>query len=121
MDERGRATAILDDLVARRKWAGDFSVSENASGIPAAILAEIATDQHYRPYVERQVNEVARLRHGGALLPGDFDYATVPGLSSEMIERLSKSQPDSIEQASRVRGITPAALTALLVAARAAA
>lgn len=121
MEERTRAASLRDDLVARRKWTGDFGVAEDAPDLPPAILAEIAMDEHYRPYVERQANEVARLQRGGATLPSDFDYGSVPGLSGEMIERLSKSRPDSIDQASRIRGITPAALTALLVAARAAA
>ncbi|MDH7640235.1 tRNA uridine-5-carboxymethylaminomethyl(34) synthesis enzyme MnmG [Sphingomonas oryzagri] len=121
MDARHRASAILDSLVTKRKWNGDFGVAKDAAAIPSSILDEIATNEHYRPYVERQANEVARLRRGGAPLPATFDYAAVPGLSSEMIERLSKARPDSIDQASRIQGITPAALTALLVAARVAA
>jgi tRNA uridine 5-carboxymethylaminomethyl modification enzyme len=121
MDARRHAVAILDTLVAKRKWTGDFGAAEDAATISPDILDEIAMNEHYRPYVERQSNEVARLQRGGAPLPANFDYAAVPGLSSEMIERLSKAQPDSIDQASRIRGITPAALTALFVAARAAA
>jgi tRNA uridine 5-carboxymethylaminomethyl modification enzyme len=119
MDARDRASALLDALVAKRKWNGNFGIVQEATAIPSTILEEIAMNHHYRPYVERQANDVARLRRGGTQLSSSFDYTAVPGLSSEMIERLSKAQPDTIDQASRIRGITPAALTALLVAARA--
>ena len=54
-------------------------------------------------------------------IPSDFDFAGVAGLSTEMVERLATAQPETIAQASRIRGITPAALTALLVATRRAA
>ena len=89
--------------------------------IPGAILAEVRTDIQYAPYVQRQVNEAARLKGDRTALAADFDYASIAGLSSEMIERLSLSRPDSVQQASRIQGITPAALTALLIAAKAAA
>ena len=59
------------------------------------------------------------LRASEALvLPGDFPYAQVPGLSKEMIERLSNARPANLAAAGRIRGITPAALAALLVHAR---
>ena len=54
----------------------------------------------------------ARVRLGA-----QFDYGLVPGLSSEMVERLSTARPETLDQASRLQGITPAALSALHVAA----
>nr|MBA3577705.1 hypothetical protein [Sphingomonas sp.] len=45
-----------------------------------------------------------------------FDYSAVPGLSNEMVERLSRARPENLDQASRVQGVTPAALSALHVA-----
>jgi tRNA uridine 5-carboxymethylaminomethyl modification enzyme len=54
-------------------------------------------------------------------LGGDFPFAAVPGLSNEMIERLQSAQPANLAAAGRVRGITPAALAAVLVYARRAA
>lgn len=95
--------------------------SESAGAIPDMILAEIKTDLQYAPYVQRQAAEAARLQTDRTALAPNFDYAAIAGLSSEMVERLMLSRPDSIQQASRIQGITPAALTALLVAARAAA
>ncbi len=73
-------------------------------------------DQLYAPYIERQQREWAKLSSDrGVLIPRDFDFALLPGLSNEMVERLSKAKPDSMDQASRVPGVTPAALTALYV------
>ncbi|WP_249042516.1 tRNA uridine-5-carboxymethylaminomethyl(34) synthesis enzyme MnmG [Sphingomonas carotinifaciens] len=87
--------------------------------VEPAVVAETLEDARYAPYVERQVEEVARLRADEAImLPSDLAYATVPGLSQEMIDRLSLAQPASLAAASRIRGITPAALSAVLLHAR---
>jgi tRNA uridine 5-carboxymethylaminomethyl modification enzyme len=68
----------------------------------------------YEPYVARQRDEVtARALDRRRALPLDFDYASVPGLSNEMVEKLSATRPETLDQASRVRGVTPAALAAL--------
>ena len=87
---------------------------------PASELAEeLAEDAAYAPYLARQEAELRDLRASETVpLPREFPYATVPGLSNEMVERLSRAQPDSLAAAGRVPGITPAALSALLVHAR---
>jgi tRNA uridine 5-carboxymethylaminomethyl modification enzyme len=83
------------------------------------LLAEAVEDHRYAPYVERQQAEITRLRSDEAVrIPADLDYASVPGLSNEMIERLSQSRPGTLGAAGRIRGITPAALAAILVHAR---
>ena len=75
-------------------------------------------DALYRPYVERQQREWEVVRRDSHMwLPGDLDFGAVPGLSNEMVERLVSSRPETLDQASRVPGITPAALSALYVAA----
>lgn len=84
-----------------------------------ALLEEAVQDHRYAPYVARQQAEIARLRSDDAIrIPPDFDYAGVAGLSNEMVERLSASRPSSLGAASRIRGITPAALAAILVHVR---
>ena len=91
--------------------APDLVVSEDA-----ALLAEIAEDARYAPYLERQAAEVAQLRRDESIrLPASIDYGAIPGLPSEMIERLTMSLPETLAAASRIRGITPAALTAILL------
>ena len=84
-----------------------------------ALLAEYVEDQRYAPYLERQETEVAQLRSNDAVrLRADLDFAAVPGLSNEMVERLSTARPETLGAASRIRGITPAALSAILLHAR---
>jgi tRNA uridine 5-carboxymethylaminomethyl modification enzyme len=89
------------------------------AGVSAARLEEAIQDHRYAPYVERQAGEVARLRADeAARIPARLDYAGIAGLSNEMIERLSAARPATIGAASRIRGITPAALAAILVHSR---
>jgi tRNA uridine 5-carboxymethylaminomethyl modification enzyme len=84
-----------------------------------ALLAEIAEDARYAPYLVRQEAEIAMLRRDETLpIPGDFDFTGVPGLSNEMIERLTLAGPVTLAAAGRIRGITPAALSAILLAIR---
>ncbi|QUL37283.1 tRNA uridine-5-carboxymethylaminomethyl(34) synthesis enzyme MnmG [Erythrobacter sp. JK5] len=101
------------DFDAVRPWMGalpEFDLS---------LAEEMAEDAAYAPYLARQDAELRDLRASEELpLPGDFPYAAVPGLSNEMIERLSAAAPTTLAAASRVPGVTPAALSALLVHAR---
>ncbi len=87
---------------------------------PASELAlELAEDAAYAPYLERQDGELRDLRASEAVaLAADFPFAEVPGLSNEMVERLAAARPATLAAAGRVRGITPAALAAVLVFAR---
>jgi tRNA uridine 5-carboxymethylaminomethyl modification enzyme len=80
------------------------------------ILGELAEDARYQPYLVRQAEEAERLRADErVLIDPSLDYASVPGLSHEMAERLGRAQPRSLGAAARVRGVTPAALSALLL------
>jgi tRNA uridine 5-carboxymethylaminomethyl modification enzyme len=75
---------------------------------------EAVDDAIYAPYLERARNELlARTRDRGLAIPLDFNFDAVPGLSNEMKERLEVAGPADLDQASRVAGITPAALSAL--------
>jgi len=92
-----------------------------AGGLPKDrdLAEELAENAAYAPYLARQDSELRDLRAGEGLILGDgFPYSAVPGLSLEMIERLSAVQPATLAAAGRVPGITPAALAALLVQAR---
>jgi tRNA uridine 5-carboxymethylaminomethyl modification enzyme len=89
------------------------------SGFQSSLLEEAIEDHRYAPYLQRQDAEVNRLRGDEAVrLPADLDYARVAGLSSEMTERLSLARPATLGAARRIRGVTPAALAAILVHAR---
>jgi tRNA uridine 5-carboxymethylaminomethyl modification enzyme len=116
--------SALDMRIAERSRARSALMAGGDAGsskLPASIWREVEDDLHYAPYVARQQAEAERLRRSDAALPTGLDYAAIAGLSSEMIERLSLSRPESISQASRIPGVTAAALTALLVASHRAA
>jgi tRNA uridine 5-carboxymethylaminomethyl modification enzyme len=86
---------------------------------PADLRDEILEDAHYAPYLERQEAEVIDLRRNERVaIPADFDFARIGGLSTEMRERLDAARPESLAAAARVRGVTPAALAAILVHVR---
>ena len=79
----------------------------------------MAEDAIYAPYLERQDAELRDLRASEAVTLGpEFPYREVPGLSNEMVERLAAARPETLAAAGRVPGVTPAALSALLVHAR---
>lgn len=85
--------------------------------IPRVIAAQLETDARYAPYVARQEQDVAVLRRDEeTVLPGTFDYGSIPGLSSEVRQKLERDRPTTLAQASRIDGMTPAAL--MLVLAR---
>jgi tRNA uridine 5-carboxymethylaminomethyl modification enzyme len=86
---------------------------------PSVLLDEAVEDHRYAPYVERQKAEVARLHSDeNVRIPAGVDYASIPGLSAEMVERLDAARPSTLGAARRIRGITPAALAAVLVHSR---
>ena len=75
----------------------------------------LAIEAHYAGYVERQSVEIERQkREAGTVLPQDFDYGGVAGLSNELREKLARIRPNDIGQAARISGMTPAALSLLL-------
>ncbi|MDT0577044.1 tRNA uridine-5-carboxymethylaminomethyl(34) synthesis enzyme MnmG [Croceicoccus sp. F390] len=83
------------------------------------VFDEALEDLHYAPYLLRQDAELKELKRGeNVAIPADFPFASIPGLSLEMIERLERARPDTIAAAGRINGITPAAMAALLVHAR---
>jgi tRNA uridine 5-carboxymethylaminomethyl modification enzyme len=78
---------------------------------------EAKADALYAPYLERQRREWEVVQRDSSVwFPADLDYASIPGLSNEMTERLSGARPETLDQAARVPGVTPAALSALYVA-----
>lgn len=86
---------------------------------PEDVIAEAVDDARYAPYLARQRAEVARIRADAHIELGSIQsYRAIGGLSNEMVERLEAARPADLAAAGRVRGITPAALAAILVAAQ---
>jgi tRNA uridine 5-carboxymethylaminomethyl modification enzyme len=82
----------------------------------AAALEQVEIQVRYQGYIDRQIDEVARQsQHGDTPIPESIDYHKVKGLSSEACQKLQTHRPETIAQASRIPGITPAAVSLLLV------
>jgi tRNA uridine 5-carboxymethylaminomethyl modification enzyme len=86
---------------------------------PADLIAELEQDGRYAPYLERQAAELRDMAaNEGISLGADLEYRAIAGLSNEMAERLNAARPETLAAASRIRGITPAALATILVHAK---
>jgi tRNA uridine 5-carboxymethylaminomethyl modification enzyme len=82
----------------------------------SSVAEQIEIEAKYQGYIERQAEEVARNRaNEETSLPEDLDYARLGGLSSEIRQKLAKHRPRTVGQASRIQGVTPAAISILLV------
>ena len=102
-----------------RKQAMEQGTLTSDDDLGVALQHEIEEDRLYAPYVERQAREIRELRASEALqLKDGYPFGSVPGLSGEMVERLAAARPHNLAAAGRVPGVTPAALSALLVHAR---
>jgi tRNA uridine 5-carboxymethylaminomethyl modification enzyme len=87
--------------------------------LPVRVLELLRTEAQYSGYLERQMVEIAGFRREeGIALARDLDFDHVAGLSGELREKLRAIQPGTLGEASRIEGMTPAGMTALLAAAR---
>jgi tRNA uridine 5-carboxymethylaminomethyl modification enzyme len=108
--QKVRATELL-----RRPEIRYEAVAGNVA-LAADVAEQVETQVKYEGYITRQKNEVARRAEWEALtLPVDVDYRQVRGLSAEAQQKLNEHKPETIGQASRIPGITPAAISLLLV------
>lgn len=111
--------ASLEDLVRRPEVHYDQLIKIDSLG--PGLKDERAAEQveiqiKYAGYIERQKDEIAKqMRHENTLLPATLDFRVISGLSNEVIAKLSDARPETIGQASRISGITPAAISLLLV------
>ena len=88
-------------------------------GVPAEVLAQLAIDAKYEGYLTRQDDEIALVKENeGMPLALGFDYDAISGLSNELKEKLRVRRPVNLAEAARVPGVTPAALSLLLVYAK---
>jgi tRNA uridine 5-carboxymethylaminomethyl modification enzyme len=84
--------------------------------LPAQVRAQVEVRARYSGYIERQEQEIERTRrHESTALPGDLDYRCLAGLSHEVREKLAALRPATLGQAGRIPGVTPAAVSVLLV------
>jgi len=87
-----------------------------ATIVPQEIWQQLEIQQKYGGYIKRQEAEIARLRrYEETPLPQNMDYSQISGLSNEVCQKLASHRPTTVGQASRLQGITPAAISLLLV------
>lgn len=106
----------FEELLRRPEITYDdlAKIDPSFSGVPRAVRVQAEIQVKYRGYIERQHEEVVRSRKmEGAVLPVDFDYASTSGLTREIQEKLIRHRPDTLGQASRIPGMTPAAIAIL--------
>ncbi|RAU31044.1 tRNA uridine-5-carboxymethylaminomethyl(34) synthesis enzyme MnmG [Pantoea sp. RIT413] len=111
--------ASAEDLLRRPEmtYARLMTLADYGPALPDEQAAEqVEIQVKYEGYIARQQEEIDRqLRNENTLLPVDLDYRQVNGLSNEVIAKLNDHKPTSIGQASRISGITPAAVSILLI------
>ncbi|MGX9459749.1 tRNA uridine-5-carboxymethylaminomethyl(34) synthesis enzyme MnmG [Shewanella sp. A14] len=111
--------ASFEDLLRRPEM--DYAKLMTLEGFGPGLDDPQAAEQvqiqvKYSGYIQRQQDEIDKaIRHENSLLPLDLDYQEVPGLSNEVIAKLNNHKPDTVGQASRISGVTPAAISILLV------
>ena len=81
-----------------------------------AVIEQIEIQAKYEGYISRQSDEIARVkRHNQMKIPTNINYTYISGLSKEIQEKLSAQQPENLDQASRIPGVTPAAISILQI------
>lgn len=84
--------------------------------VDAAVIQQIEIQAKYSGYIRRQEKEIAsNLNHEQTILPDDIDFNQIGGLSNEVVQKLSEHRPHSLGQASRIPGVTPAAISILRI------
>jgi tRNA uridine 5-carboxymethylaminomethyl modification enzyme len=93
-----------------------YRLAGEAPPVPPAVVEQLEIQHKYEGYIKRQEETAKKFAQGeGKLIPADFDYDGVPGLSQEIREKLQQVRPRSLGQAARISGVTPAALAVLMV------
>jgi len=111
--------ASLEDILRRPETRYEDIMAIEAFG--PALKDEQASEQveiqiKYAGYIDRQLEEIAKKkRHEDTVIPSAFDFSQISGLSNEVVAKLSDARPETIGKASRISGITPAAISLLLV------
>jgi tRNA uridine 5-carboxymethylaminomethyl modification enzyme len=110
----------LSDLLKRPELS--YATLTHLPGLEAspvtdeAVAEQVQIQAKYQGYIDRQQDEIDKLkRHEAMPLPADLDYHRVEGLSNEIRQKLSEARPETLAQAARISGVTPAAVSILLI------
>jgi tRNA uridine 5-carboxymethylaminomethyl modification enzyme len=93
-----------------------YRLAEDSPAVPPAVVEQLEIRHKYAGYIKRQEESAARYAQGERrLIPEDFDFNAVSGLSREVCEKLQMVRPRTLGQAARISGVTPAAIAILSV------
>jgi tRNA uridine 5-carboxymethylaminomethyl modification enzyme len=110
--------ALASELLKRPQlnYADVLDLLGETPELPASVIEQVEIHLKYDGYIRRQVEQVARVeQYEDMRLPAEFDYGQIPGLSSEIREKLTHIRPATLGQAGRISGVTPAAVAILMV------
>ncbi|WP_028875894.1 tRNA uridine-5-carboxymethylaminomethyl(34) synthesis enzyme MnmG [Teredinibacter turnerae] len=111
-----REYSLLDLLKRPELTYADLGHLKGEAVANAQVAEQVEITAKYAGYIDRQQDEIARLRqHENTPIPASFDYDSVEGLSNELKQKLNEARPDNIARASRIPGITPAAISLLVI------
>ena len=113
----------LDQLLKRAEldYHAAQELAKSPYNISESVARQVEIEIKYEGYIKRQLKEIEKFKNLERMkIPEDFDFTTVHGLSNELKEKLSAIMPSSLGQASRIDGITPAALSVIMISLKAA-
>jgi tRNA uridine 5-carboxymethylaminomethyl modification enzyme len=111
-----REYTLMDLLKRPGVTHASIAALVQSEAVDAVVAEQVEIQAKYQGYIARQLDEVARAEnHESLALPSGLDYRSVRGLSIEVQQKLNDHRPETVGQASRISGITPAALSLLLV------
>jgi tRNA uridine 5-carboxymethylaminomethyl modification enzyme len=114
---RRTAAEVLSS--SERSWEDVCRLWPELIEVEAPIAEAVRIDALYAVYVERQSADIERVSSEEArLIPPDFDYNSISGLSNELKSKLAHQRPNNVAQASRIEGMTPAAVALLITLLR---
>ena len=115
-NEISREYSLYDLLKRPEVTHKDISALTPELEIDAKVSEQVEVDAKYAGYISRQQDEIDRLRrHENTAIPKAFDYSRVSGLSNEIKQKLGEAKPETLARASRIPGVTPAAISLLLI------
>lgn len=115
LSKEARATELLKRPEMNYAKLSEL-LGEDVTAIDPAVALQVEVQSKYAGYIDRQKNDIARnLRNEEQPLPADMDFDAISGLSNEVRQKLKDVRPATLGQASRISGVTPAAISLLLV------
>jgi tRNA uridine 5-carboxymethylaminomethyl modification enzyme len=120
MNQDGVRRSVFDVLAqVEGGWPAVLALWPELASIDAKTAAQIEVEARYATYLDRQEADIESFRRDEAIvLPAELDFESIVGLSNELREKLTRARPATLAQAARIEGMTPAALTLLLIRAR---